>query len=92
MFGLPIPILHWIIQYGIGLILFTLVLRVIISWIGLDERYPVVRFLASYTEPFIKPVRNIVPPVMFVNFSMMVAFFVLYTIMLLLLQALPPTW
>ncbi|GER84984.1 MAG: YggT family protein [Thermogemmatispora sp.] len=92
MFGLPIPILHWIVQYGIGLILFTLFLRAIASWFGLDERYSFFRFLASYTDPFIKPVRQLVPPIMFIDVSFMITMFLLYTLMVLLLQALPPTW
>ncbi|WP_052890890.1 YggT family protein [Thermogemmatispora carboxidivorans] len=92
MFGLPIPIFHWIVQYGIGLILFTLVLRAIASWFGLDERYGFFRFLASYTDPFIKPVRRLVPPIMFIDVSFMITMFLLYTLMVLLLQALPPTW
>ena len=92
MFGLPIPILHWIVRYGIGLIIFTLIIRAFASWFGINERYSFMRFLASYSEPFVKPVRNIVPPVMFISFSLMTSIFILYTLMMLLLQALPPTW
>ncbi|MBX5451392.1 YggT family protein [Thermogemmatispora sp.] len=92
MFGLPIPILHWIVRYGIGLVILTLVIRAIASWFGIDERYSLMRFLASYSEPFVKPVRNLVPPVMFINFSLTTAIFILYTLMVLLLQALPSTW
>jgi uncharacterized protein YggT (Ycf19 family) len=92
MFGFPVPILHWIVQYGIGVIIFALFVRVIASWIGLDERNAFIRFLARITDPFLDPVRRIVRPTMNFDISFLISSFLLYTLMYLLLQSLPSQW
>jgi uncharacterized protein YggT (Ycf19 family) len=92
MFGFPYPIMHWIVRYGIGLIIFALIVRIIALWIGLDERYSFIRFLARLTDPFLDPVRKIVRPVMRIDFSFLIASFLLYTLMVVILQALPDQW
>jgi len=92
MFGLPIPIVSWIIYYGIGFIILAMIVRAFASWFRLDERYAIIRFLARITDPFIEPIRRIVPPIGMFDMAFIIAFFMLRTLQILLLQGLPPGW
>jgi YggT family protein len=90
MFGIPIA--HYIILYGIGIIIFAMLIRVICSWFRIDESFAFIRFLARITDPFIVPIRRIVKPTGPLDMSYLIAWFLLITIQTLLLQALPPSW
>jgi YggT family protein len=46
--------------------------RVLISWVRLDPYHPIVQFIYNATEPFLKPVREALPPMMGFDFSPMV--------------------
>ena len=85
-------IIFAIVQYGIGALLIAMIIRAVASWFRIDERYAFIRFLAKLTDPFIAPVRRIIPPVGMFDVAFIVAFFVLWTLQTLLLQALPPGW
>ena len=90
---MPLPILHFLIIYGIGFILLAMFARAILSWFRIDERYAFVRFLARVTDPFIEPVRRVMRPVGgLIDLSYFVTWFLLYIIQTLLLQSLPPGW
>lgn len=75
-----------------GVLLLALFVRAILSWVRIDERYAAVRFLAYITDPFITPLRRIVPPMGFLDVAFILAFFLLIVLRTLLLQALPPGW
>ena len=92
MFGFPIPIVHWIILYGIYIIILAMLVRAIASWFRIDERYTIIRFLARITDPFIEPVRRIVPPMGFIDMAFIITWFLLSTMRILLIQGLPAGW
>ena len=92
MFGFPIPIVNYIINYGIGFLILAMIVRAFASWFRIDERYAIIRFLARITDPFIDPVRRIIPPVGIFDMAFIIAFFLLYTLRVLLLQGLPRGW
>ena len=92
MFGFPIPIVHWIILYGIYIIILAMLIRAIASWFRIDERYAIIRFLARITDPFIEPVRRIVPPMGFIDMAFIITWFLLSTMRILLIQGLPAGW
>ena len=50
MFGLPLPIIHWLIFYGISFILLAMIVRAVASWFRIDERFAIIRFLARITS------------------------------------------
>jgi YggT family protein len=89
---LPIPIASLFVTWGIGFLIIAMFVRAIASWFRIDERYAIIRFLARLTDPFITPVRRVVRPVGFIDLSFFIAWFMLSTLQLLLLQALPPGW
>jgi len=82
----------WIIYYGIGFIILAMIVRAFASWFRLDERYAIIRFLARITDPFIEPIRRIIPPIGMFDMAFIIAFFMLKTLQVLLLQALPRGW
>ena len=92
MFGLPVPIVSWIIYYGIGFIILAMIVRAFASWFRIDERFAIIRFLARITDPFIDPIRRIIPPIGMFDIAFIIAFFMLRTLQILLLQGLPPGW
>jgi YggT family protein len=92
MFGFPIPIVSWVIYYGISFIILAMFVRAVASWFRIDERYAIIRFLARITDPFIDPVRRIVPPMGMFDMSFFIAWFMLRTLQVLLLQGLPRGW
>ena len=59
-------------------ILFTLLelailARVLLSWFRVDPYHPVVAFLYQITEPILRPLRNIIPPLGMMDISPIVA-------------------
>ncbi len=88
MFTPPFPILSFLVKYGIGIIILSMLIRAIASWFRIDERYAFIRFLARITDPFITPVRRLVPPVGFIDLSFIVTLFLLIILSQLLQQAL----
>ena len=85
-------IAHILVTYGIGFIILAMLVRAIASWFRFDERYAIIRFLARITDPFIDPIRSIVRPVGVLDLSFLIAWFLLSTMEILLIQALPPGW
>src|SRR4051812_19551243 len=83
---------YFLVQYGIGLILLAMFLRMILSWFRLDERYAFIRFLAKFTDPFILPIRRLIPPVGMFDIGWIAAFFLLSIVHALLLQSIPEGW
>ncbi len=85
-------LIYGVIVYGIGILLIAMIIRMIASWVRIDERYAFIRFLAKITDPFITPIRRFVPPIGVLDISFILAFFLLITLQVLLAQALPFGW
>ena len=59
-------------------ILFTLfelaiLVRVLLSWFRVAPYHPVVAFLYQITEPILRPLRNVIPPLGMIDISPIVA-------------------
>lgn len=85
-------LIYGIILYGTGILILAMIIRMIASWVRMDERIAFIRFLTKITEPFIAPLRRFVPPIGIFDVSFILAFVLLYTVQILLLQALPLGW
>lgn len=64
--------------YNFVNILFTLLelailARVLLSWFRIDPYHPVVNFLYQITEPILRPLRNVIPPLGMIDISPIVA-------------------
>jgi uncharacterized protein YggT (Ycf19 family) len=89
---LPIPIVFLIVYYGITALIIAIFIRVIASWLNIDERVTFIRILARMTDPFIVPCRRLIGRVGVLDLSYLVATFLLITLRILLVQSLPPGW
>jgi len=83
---------YYVIYYGFPVLILAIFIRVIASWMNLDERVAFIRFLARITDPFIVPCRRIIGRVSVLDLSFLVASFLLITLRILLLQSLPIQW
>ena len=52
-------------------------IRIILSWVGMDPRNPVVVFLHDITEPILAPIRQYMPRLGMLDLSPMVAIILL---------------
>jgi YggT family protein len=85
-------LLYGLIMYGLGVLILALIIRAICSWVGINERYAFIRFLAKITDPFITPLRRFVPRIGIFDVSFILAFLFMGTLQILLLQSLPLGW
>lgn len=56
-------------------------IRVLLSWLPIDARNPLVSILIQITDPVLEPLRRVIPSIGFLDISPIIA--------LLLLQAIP---
>ncbi len=85
-------VIYGLILYGLGAILLAMLIRMLASWVRIDERYAFIRFLAKMTDPFITPFRRWIPPIGIFDVSFIIGFFLVRILQILLTQALPPGW
>lgn len=45
----------------LGMVIFLVIARAIISWVNADPVNPIVRFLVSSTDPLLRPLRRFIP-------------------------------
>lgn len=58
-----------------------LIIRILLTWLPrLNPYHPVIRFIYEITEPFLVLFRRIIPPLGAVDFSPIIAFFILQLI------------
>ncbi len=65
-----------------------IIIGAIISWVNPDPYHPVVRTINRLTEPVLKPIRRIIPPIGGLDFSPVVAIFLVYLIQIILIPLL----
>ena len=87
----PLGALLWalpeLVSLAINIFIFTVLIRVVLSWVNPDPYHPVAGLLDSLTDPVMRPARRMLPPVGGLDLSP-----VLVTIGLVLLKMLlvPP--
>jgi YggT family protein len=65
-----------IVQLLFDLYIIILLARVLLSWVQIDPSNPLVNLINQLTEPLLAPIRNLLPQGGGLDFSPMVAFFV----------------
>ena len=65
-----------LVQLLFDLYIIVLLARVLLSWVQVDPRNPIVNLINQLTEPLLAPIRRLLPQSGGVDFSPMVAFFV----------------
>lgn len=51
-----------VLDMVIGFLILVVIVSVVISWVNADPYNPIVRFLHGVTEPILRPLRRLVPP------------------------------
>lgn len=60
--------------------LWLVIARAIISWVNPSPYHPVVRFLDKVTEPLLRPLRRIIPPVYGLDLTPIIVIFLIYLV------------
>jgi len=55
--------LIWIINLVFGVYEFLIFIRVLLSWVSINPNHPLVRILYSLTDPLLKPIQRLIPPI-----------------------------
>jgi YggT family protein len=80
-----------VINIGLTVYIWVIVIRALISWVSPDPYNPIVRFLYRVTEPVLRPVRRILPiSGMGIDFSPLIAILIIYVLRIFLVKALIP--
>ncbi len=67
----------------------AILLRVTLSWFNVNPFHPVVAFLDQITEPILRPLRRVIPPVGMIDITPIVALLLLQVVEALLLSVIP---
>lgn len=77
-----------VVQTAFRLYSYLLLARILLSWFQPNPYHPVVRFLYQSTEPVLAPFRRLLPPLGGIDFSPILAFFVLQIVETLVVRLL----
>ena len=77
---------RYFIEIIFNLLSLAILARVLISWLNVDPYHPAVIFIHRITEPVLKPLREIIPPVGRLDITPIVALFILQFIEQILLS------
>ncbi len=67
----------WFVDKIFVVVYFALIIRIVISWVGADPYNQIVQVIYSVTEPILAPFRRLPLQLGAIDFSPIVAFFVL---------------
>jgi YggT family protein len=82
----PIGLYRLLVAWIFGILQVALILRVISSWIRISPYSKWVRWSFTLTEPLLRPLRSIIPPIGTIDITPIVAFFVLRLLQAFLLS------
>jgi YggT family protein len=77
-----------LISLFLNVLLFSIIVQVIISWINPGTYNPAVSLLYSLTEPVLRPCRRLIPPISGLDFSPLIALIAIQLVKMLLLPPL----
>lgn len=77
----PVTLLVWAVLNILGLIVkiyfWSVIAIVVVSWIAPGNSHPAIQLIAQITEPVMRPVRNVIPPIGGLDLSPIVVFLIL---------------
>ncbi len=71
----------------LNILMFALIGRALLSWVDPRQEWSISRALASVTDPFIEPLRRVIPPIGMIDISFIVAILLIQVLQRLLVQA-----
>lgn len=69
-----------VIDLFLTIYVWLIIARAILSWVNPSPYHPVVRFLYKATEPVLRPIRRILPPIYGLDLSPILVIFLIYFI------------
>ena len=72
------PFIISLVNGGLQLLIYLILIGSILSWFQPDPRHPLVRLLHAIIDPVLHPIRAILPSTMGMDFSPMVAIVALW--------------
>jgi YggT family protein len=75
-----------VIDLLLTLYIWLIIARAIISWVSPYPYHPVMRFLYRVTEPVLRPLRRVLPPIYGLDLTPLVVIFLIYFLKELLFQ------
>jgi YggT family protein len=82
--------LRYFIPLVFNLYSFLILARVLLSWVNLSPYHPVVIFINEATDPVLKPLRNVIPPVGMLDISPIAALLLLQILETLVMAIIGP--
>ena len=77
-----------LIKLAVYVMVFSIFIRALLSWISTDRSLPMLQLLYSFTEPLMAPARRILPTTIGLDLSPIIVFIALMLILKLLVQPL----
>lgn len=68
--------INYIVNIAFKVYFYIVMARVLISWVPHNPSQPIIRFLYEVTEPLLAPCRKLVPPIGGIDFSPIIALFI----------------
>jgi len=78
--------LRFFIPLLFNLYSFLILARVLLSWVNVSPYHPIVVFIHEVTEPVLRPLRNIIPPIGMMDISPIAALILLQILESLILS------
>lgn len=67
-----------ILDMALTFFMWLIIIRALISWVSPDPYNPIVRFLMAATDPVLRPVQRMLPPMSGLDLSPLVVIFIIY--------------
>ena len=77
-----------VVDLVLRIYVWIIIIRAIISWVNPDPYNPIVQFLYHITEPVLRPIRRIIPPIGGIDISPVVVLIIIYFLQLWLVPSL----
>ncbi len=84
---LPLLFIFNILSTLLTIMMWAIIARAPISWFDRGMRNPISQLLVQITEPFIAPIRRVLPTAGMIDFSPMVAILLIYVLQMMLTTA-----
>ncbi len=69
-----------------NLLMLAILARALISWFRVDPYHPIVQFLEGITDPIMRPLRKVVPPLGTIDITPIVALILLQIVQYILIR------
>lgn len=69
-----------VVSWAVGVFQLALIVRVVLSWVRLSEHSRWVRWAVVLTEPLLRPLRRVVPPIGVIDITPIIAYFLVWIV------------